>query len=119
MAKKLKRKVFDFIVTDLDVVPILTEEQIIDIFDVSRKDIAKCLSNGNNADNYWYPGLEFDEQTTENIAFLFRKKFLDIEITCKSDYRYLEIFLSTEERHIFKYSVWQYFDELLKESINE
>ncbi len=109
MAKK-KQKI-DYKVADVTLIPILTFKEIQELFDISQKDIRKSLDD-DNCDNYWYPGELFDEETTLNIVYLFNRYAADTTVLNKTTYKYIEIFLNTEDKHIFKYSIINFFKNL-------
>ena len=110
-----RKKDFNFAVNDPSEIQLMTYEEIEQIFDVTENDMNTWLKNANNSDNYWYPGIFFDEQTTENILMLFRKQFIDIEIIDKTGYQYAEIFCNTIERHVFRWSVQRHFMQNVSE----
>jgi len=95
---------------DVSEIKLLTYDEIERGFKVSKEDIQKFLKAKNSDTNYYYPGLTFDEKITREIVKLFVMAFPGIDVLDKSkNHQYIEIFLNTMERHVFRYSVEKHF----------
>lgn len=97
----------------IDNIKILSMNEIEEKFNISEKDIFNFIDSKNNSENYWYPYDEndFNENKIKKIIELFKSKFNDTEINSENNYKYTEIYLNTIDKHIFAFSLINYFTE--------
>jgi len=87
-------------------IPLLEWDSILEKYEVDIKNVQRDLKKTNHANNFWYPyDWSLDEKEIMKVVEMFQLKFPDAEIKSLHNYKYIELFLNTLEKHQFVYTL--------------
>ena len=99
---------------DAESIKTISWEDLLEKYDLDEVDIkAEVRKAKHSCANFWTPNHDdyYTQEEVEKVKELFKEKFEDIEIKSEDNYSLTEIYLNSVDKHLFKYSIIEAFND--------